>query len=712
LEEIFTPAALSSRLAEEAPPYHTGRVPPPRRSPRQKLVIFTEHRDTLHYLAERITTLFGRPNALVTIHGSMRREERRQAQERFMCDPEVRILVATDAAGEGINLQRAHLMVNYDLPWNPNRIEQRFGRIHRIGQTEVCHLWNLVAADTREGDVYLRLLKKLELVRQSLGGKVFDVLGKLQFEGRPLRDLMIEAIRYGDRPEVQARLSRAIDHGVDRSRLEALIQDRALVQDTMDLSRLAHVREAMARAEARRLQPHYIESFFLEAFRRLKGTARQREARRYEVTHVPAILRQRRRTGAGPTVLSRYERITFEKDHINLSGQPPAAFVCPGHPLLEAVLDVTLERHRHLLRRGAVLVDERDPGTQPRVLFLLEHAVQDASVLPSGERRTISRRLLYLECQPTEQPAETPEKAGAHPSLRFTYGSYAPYLDYRPLAANEPNAAEILARPECAWITRRLEQTAQNQAIERLVPEHIREVRDRRLAWIQKTRAAVQDRLTKEIAYWDRRAEELKLQEKEGKLGARLNSQEARRRADELQARLQRRLAELDREAQISALPPVALAGIVVVPAGLLATMLGDPSKRPALAAVDTQALAARARAIVMETERALGYEPIDYETEKLGYDIESRDPRTGRLRFIEVKGRVAGAETITVTRNEILTSLNKPKDYILAIVEFLPDDTHRVHYVRQPFHREPDFGVTSVNYNFAELLARASPPS
>ena len=112
-----------------------------------------------------------------------------------------------------------------------------------------------------------------------------------------------------------------------------------------------------------------------------------------------------------------------------------------------------------------------------------------------------------------------------------------------------------------------------------------------------------------------------------------------------------------------------------------------------------------------MEVERALGFEPTDREFEKLGYDIESRVPGTGKLRFVEVKGRVAGADTITVTRNEILYSLNKPDDFILAIVEFTSEDTHRVHYLRQPFQREPDFGVTSVNYDFAELLARAEEP-
>jgi SNF2 family DNA or RNA helicase len=126
----------------------------------------------------------------------MGREDRTNAQGAFRHNPEVQVLLATDAAGEGTNLQRAHLMVNYDLPWNPNRLEQRFGRIHRIGQTEVCHLWNLVAEETREGDVYRKLLEKLEQARQALGGQVFE-LGKLQFEGRPLRELLIDAIRYG-----------------------------------------------------------------------------------------------------------------------------------------------------------------------------------------------------------------------------------------------------------------------------------------------------------------------------------------------------------------------------------------------------------------------------------------------------------------------------------------------------------------------------------
>ena len=688
LGAIFTPARLANEVADERPRYHgSGAIPPHRPSPRQKLVVFTEHRDTLNALQRRIGTLLGRPNAVVVIHGGLRREERRNAQETFLNDPQTQVLLATDAAGEGINLQRAHLMVNYDLPWNPNRLEQRFGRIHRIGQREVCHLWNLVAADTREGDVYRTLLDKLEQARFALGGQVFDVLGKLQFEGRPLRELLIEAIRYGDQPEVKARLSQAVSAGLDRPHLQALIEERALAQDAMDTAQVARVRENMERAEARRLQPHYVESFFLEAFCQLGGTAREREPRRYEIAHVPATVRNRdRQIGSSDPVLRRYERIAFEKTLLTPDGKPSAAFVCPGHPLLDAVLNLTLERNRGLLQRGTVLVDESDLGTEPRALFTLEHAVRDSEY-------TLSRRMLYV---------------GMDAAGNTRHLHHAPYLDYRPLAEAEPSAQDILARPECAWITRELVTAAEREAIATVVPEHIREVRERRTEWIAKTRAAVQERLTKEIAHWDHRANALKLQEQAGKPGARLNSAEARRRADELQERLRERMAQLDREGQISATPPTVIGALVVVPVGLLAAMTGKPTPSHP---TDTQASAARARAVVMALERDLGFEPTDREFEKLGYDIESRIPNTGKLRFIEVKGRTADADSITVTRNEVLTALNKPEDFILAIVRFREDRGHEVRYVKEPFGSEPDFGAVSVNYRVEELWARGEAP-
>jgi SNF2 family DNA or RNA helicase len=682
---------------------------------RRKLVIFTEHRDTLNYLVSQITTLIGRPEAVVTIHGGMGREERKKAEEAFKQDVTVQVLIATDAAGEGINLQRAHLMVNYDLPWNPNRLEQRFGRIHRIGQTEVCHLWNLVAEETREGDVYLALLKKLEVEQKALGGKVFDVLGKA-IAGKELRELLIEAIRYGDRPEVKAKLDQVVSR-LDREHLQELLEERVLARDSMDATKVQKIREEMERAEARKLQPHFIAAFFLEAFQRLGGTIRQREPKRYEITHVPAVIRNRDRLiGVGEAILKRYERVCFEKELISVPGKPLADFVCPSHPLLDATIDLTLERHRDLLRQGAVLVDENDPGEEVRALVYLEHSIQDARTDRNGRRRVVSRRMQYVEINGTGQ----------------TIGAgYAPYLDYRPLEESEKPLVESTI--DNLGLREDIESKATSYAIAHLVSQHRNEVRERKEELVEKTVRAVKDRLTKEINYWDQRAADLRLQEEAGKPNAKLNSAKAQQRADELAARLQRRLSELEQERQLSPMPPVVVGGALVVPIGLLQRLEGKRDSAPATFAKETKRVEMAAMNAVMVAERALGYEPRDVSDQKCGYDIESVVPGTGRLRFIEVKGRIEGAETVTVTKNEILAALNKPDNFILALVQVPADQNFpegdafavrepgekygvptggcRIRYVKEPFQREPDFGASSVNYAWRELWERGDEP-
>jgi superfamily II DNA or RNA helicase len=654
---------------------------------RRKLVIFTEHRDTLNYLIDRIGGLIGRPDAIVAIHGGLGRDDRRKAQELFTQDKTVEILIATDAAGEGINLQRAHLMVNYDLPWNPNRLEQRFGRIHRIGQTEVCHLWNLVAEETREGEVWKRLLEKLEEERKALGGGVFDILGKL-FRDQPLRALLIEAIRYGDDPETKARLTRAVDNLVDRERCRDLLEERALARDSMNAAAVRRIREDMERADARRLQPHYIASFFLEAFKLVGGTCHQREEKRFEITRVPSAIRSRdRQIGRGSPVLDRYERVTFEKSLIAAPGLPLAAFVCPGHPLLDATIDLVQERYRDLFKRGAVLVDPDDPADDVRVLYYLEHSITDGRLDSNGQRRVASRQVHFIE---------TDREGGVRTS------GYAPYLDYRPVSDEErPLIAKILEDPR---LREDLEARAVGHAVAQLVPKHLDEVRNRREELVQKTKVAVKDRLTKEINYWDHRAEELRAQEQAGRT-PRLNSAKARQRADELQGRLKKRLADLELERQLSALPPLVVGGALVIPVGLLAHLRG--ALHQDAAAVETGRIEHLAMEAVMAAERSLGYEPRDVSADRCGYDIESRVPPGGRLRFIEVKGRHKDGKTITVTRNEILTALNKPEAFILAIVLVDGDRVEKPRYLLRPFQKEPDFGLTSANYSLSQLLDR-----
>ncbi|MEQ8786513.1 MAG: helicase-related protein [Pirellulaceae bacterium] len=661
---------------------------------RRKLVIFTEHRDTLTYLTERIRTLLGSHEAVVTISGGMLREERRDAQNRFTQNRETLVLVATDAAGEGINLQRAHLMVNYDLPWNPNRLEQRFGRIHRIGQTEVCHLWNLVASETREGDVFRRLLEKLEIERKALGGAVFDVLGR-SIEGRELRQLLVEAIRYSDLPEVRNRIFERIDAALDHQRFAELIEDRALAHETMDSSRIRKIRNEMERANARRLQPHFISAFFRDAFAHLGGTIREREPKRYEITRVPAVVRNRDRVlGTRETVLTKYERVTFEKTLIHTPGKPQAAFICPGHPLLDSTIDLILQRHRDLLKQGAVLINDDDPDEEVRALFYLEHAIQDARTNADGSRRVVSRQMQFVSIDRENNVQQS---------------GYAPYLDYRASTQEEQQLVKDVLNEE--WLTRDLEQRAVSYAISQLVPQHFQEIRSRKEQLVEKTRQAVRDRLTKEITYWDHRAQELKAREEAGQK-PKLNSTKAQARADDLDARLQKRLQELDQERQLSPLPPHAIGGALVVPAGLLRKLRGEAFVEPDQQARETKRIELLAMDAVMQAERALGHDPNDISTENRGYDIESIDGQTGRLRFLEVKGRVVGADTVTVTRNEVVTGINSAESFILTIVLVDGETAHTPAYIREPFEREPDFHVTSVNYKLRELLDRGGHPS
>ena len=489
----------------------------------RKLIVFTEPKDTLHYLVRKIRARLGNPDAVAAIHGGVKREERRKVVERFMADRGLLVLVANDAAGEGVNLQRGHLMVNYDLPWNPNGIEQRFGRIHRIGQTEVYHLWNLVAADTREGEVYARLLEKLEAAREALGGRVYDVLGEL-FEGTALKDLLFEAIQYGEREEVKARLFRQVDGAADQEHLMRLLDRRAFTNDTGPAAKVEELRLEMERAEAQRLQPCHVQSFFVEAFRHLGGRLKRREEGRWEITHVPAVIRERnRRIGAGAAIQRRYERVCFENGRIHR--QPVAAFIYPGHPLLEAVISIVREKYGYLMRQGAVLVDETDRSEEPSAGVLPEHSVRDGRKTATGKPHIVSEKLQFAAIG----------KDGS-----VLDAGIAPHLNLRP---TRPEEAGLLDDPATeTWLRGDLERTAAEFATVELGRAHVAEVKARRLPEIEKVEREVRARLTKEINYWDARAFELKEQERAGKK-TRLNWQNAARRAEDLAERLNRRKA-------------------------------------------------------------------------------------------------------------------------------------------------------------------------
>ena len=667
---------------------------------REKLIIFTEHRDTLNYLTGKIRSLLGREESVVTIHGGMLRDERRKAEELFRQDKGVRILVATDAAGEGINLQRAHLMINYDLPWNPNRLEQRFGRIHRIGQTEVCTLWNLVADETREGYVFQRLFAKLDEERQALGGKVFDILGKVTFENKSLKDLLIEAIRYGNDPEVRARMDRVVDYAMNPEAFRKLIEERALTEDVMDVHMVNAIREEMERIEAHKLQPHFIEAFFVEAFTSVGGKIRKRENGRYEITSVPYAVRSRdMQIGFGEHVLNRYERVCFDKDFCNIPGFTQAALICPGHPLLEAVLDLVRERNVDVMKRGATFIDEDDYSDKARLLFYIEDAIQDGIFLANGKQRVISKHVHFVEIKEDGS-------AGS--------GGYAPYLDYRAANEEEETAVRNWIQTQ-GWLTNNVENLAKSFAIQKLIPPHIAEVKGRKEKLLDKTAKAVKERLTAEIQYWDYRAADLAAKEAAGKNNAKLNSKLAQRRAEDLEFRMQTRLAEIEKERQISPMPPIITGGALIIPKGLLHKLM-NIQEVDDFGHGDRQAVEYAAMNAVIQIEKRMGNRPTDVSASKCGYDVESyvpenlrQRPDAGALRFIEVKGRVKGATRVTVTTNEIRTGLNKPEEFILAIVE-VDDNKTKTVYLKHPFEKDdtPTFAEEYKVFNIMKLVDKA----
>lgn len=657
-----------------------------------KMIVFTEHRDTLNYLRDRIATMLGRLEAVETIHGGMDRAERKRVQERFVSNPATRILVATDAAGEGLNLQRADLMVNYDLPWNPNRIEQRFGRIHRIGQKRVCWLWNLVAKDTREGEVYGKLLTKIETMGKAYSGRLFNVLGDGgAFDGNSLKDLMVEAIRYGDRPDVQARLDQVIDQGVSQG-LRDLVNDRSAHPERYSKLDVDEVRKLMERTRERKLQPGYISAFFLDAFRRLGGTARKRERNRWQVTHVPACVRAKadmlnRRHG----VADAYERVTFDPSAEHMAGRPDALLVAPGVPLLDAVDELVIERYGGCLDSGTVFVDRTD--SQPDGPLLMTAAEQ---TITDSMGRPVSRHFDYLQIDGQDGLSLSPAP---------------PYLDYDAPQPNEKETIDGLLR--MPWV-----RADHDSAMRAYVYSHGTKPR---LAELQANKdeerghvlRQVRGRLNAEIEYWYQQYNRCVEDERHGKRGRNMNSSIALKRAHEYEQRLEMRERELSGAARLHAKPAMVRGLALIVPSRMLPQPVTPPESRPF--ARNTTEVDRRAVDLTLTMERRLGRIPIEMPHNNKGFDIRSTDSQ-GRAYFIEVKGRIdlPEADTFTVSANEVAFAQSQGDRHRLSIVRVSPFGVEhdRIRYVERAFDAiTPSCSTRSFNEQLADYWNRGREP-
>ncbi len=616
----------------------------------RKLIIFTEHRDTLNYLMERITQLIGRPKAVVAIHGGIRRNDRRAITEEFTKNPDCQIMLATDAAGEGLNLQAAHLMVNYDLPWNPNRIEQRFGRIHRIGQTEVCRLWNLVAANTREGEVFTALLNKIEEQRKAYDGNVFDVLGSA-FADTPLRELLIEAIRYGELPETRARMHQIIDRSVSEG-LEELLNERALASEHLSDADLASLRATMDAARARRLQPHYIELAFKEAFTRFGGKIARREKGRYEIAYVPSALRN----GKYGPVASKYERVTFDLSRVHNEGGT-TDLLAPGHPLHDSVMDHAVTTLAGVLNRGTVLVSARIES--PHLLVGVVEEIVDSL------GASVARRFGY---------------AYVSEDGIVTAAGPAPYLD----CTAAPDTAAVRQAKALPWL-HSAESNAVSWIIENELPSYLTSIQPRRSAELDKQRGLVEARLKYEIERL--LAEAVAAAERE-KLGEKPkeSSESLSRKATDLHARLDRRLELIDQQSKMSTKSPLIVTAALVLPAVMLDSDV--PFEDKTTSGLPSTFVQRRSIELVLAQEHMIGRVPEPHESNTHGYDILSTDPVSDQTYRIKVVAHVAEAAYFWVTHNEIVTGKNASPHYRLALVRLGqgPSMAGDVRYLDDPF--------------------------
>lgn len=347
----------------------------------RKLLIFTEFRDTVNYLVEKLQ---GWGYQVITIHGQMNMDARIEAEHAFK--EEAQILVATEAAGEGINLQFCSLMINYDIPWNPNRLEQRMGRIHRYGQQYEVHIWNMITQDTREGQILNRLFAKLDTMREALGSdRVFDIIGDI-IPGSRLDELLKDAIFNQRRMEEIEQTIDALNVTQAQQTLERAFMT-SLATRHIDYT---GVLKEKLEAEENRLVPEYVEDYFLRAYRRLADSKVERRdetnGRFYAISNVPYDLRRwdnnyQFKTTYG-AIFRSYRQLTFDKQTARQHSR--AEFVAPGHPLLEAINEEILANFQSSRDAYAIFGDPE--GGREGTLWFVEGEITDGSGAPAGKR--------------------------------------------------------------------------------------------------------------------------------------------------------------------------------------------------------------------------------------------------------------------------------------------------------------------------------------
>ena len=580
-----------------------------------KILIFTESKDTLEYLEKRVKS-WG--YNVCTIHGGMKLEDRIEAEQIFKNRSQV--MIATEAAGEGINLQFCHLMINYDIPWNPNRLEQRMGRIHRYGQKYEVYVTNLVATDTIEGKIFKRLFDKLCEIKDKMGSdKVYDIMGQIYYR-KDLAQMLVDAA-LGSRSEDE--VLRDMEITVDDNYVTKIKENLTdtLATRYIDFGRLGDMQVA---ARENRLMPEYTSEFFTKAFTRAGGKIRKRKDGVYTVDFIPAVLRDigkedafRRSCGS---LLHAYPRVTFDKNTCAVNSG--AEVVTFGQPLFEAVLEWVARTFGGDLKQGAVFSDRT--GQMDGTILFFEGSIND------GTGRIAGKRLFAYYIDSKDNHTDR-----VPPSILWD-------LDDTATAQSDP-------------VDLKKQKNVVQEGVIKMLREYRQELlgeRDRQ-AKIKKTHSVRS--LEKMIHDHDADLLELRERQRRGEnmdIAIR-NKEERQRRCIE---RKKNMLRVIEQEKSLTVSTPTFLGIIRVIPSNAIPDDMRENAESEKIA-MD----------VAIAFEQSHGRMPTDVsKTVGLGYDIKSTN--INETRYIEVKGR-HGKGQVALTRNEWFKAMQLGTDYYLYVV-------------------------------------------
>ena len=621
----------------------------------EKLVIFTEHKDTLLYLEKRLK---GNGYSVATIHGGMNVDERKEAQSTFLSD-EAQILICTDAAGEGINLQFCHLLINWDIPWNPNRLEQRMGRIHRYGQTQDVLVFNMVAANTREGKVLQKLLTKLDLIREQLGDdRVYDVIQDV-LKGVPLESI-IASVLDGKEGELESFIDRSAEELKTDFETSISESENQIAHSKVDYKR-AH--ELKDQSDSCRLQPLYIQDFFKKAFVLLGGAFEKRDEDIYAITHLPQPVAQLLKDNYHVPATSYTQRLFFfdKRKYLDYrrkrSLYAAAHYINPGDALFDCLLEAVLTDFSFDARQGAVFYSNEE--AKLTAAFLVKSEIIDYSNysstgapdthigVPMTRDRIVDQSIHLVCCDISSFDSAGGEDAGVAAFYETSAAKILDLIPYKnssstPYAVDEKLGDAIKAQGDDAvsWTYENIAEPAVNEAKKKAQGD-----REKQAAYIREAF----DEYSSE--------KQTKINELYGKLmhndnsstSAKIEAQIQKHSTDlcDMKTKTDERIESLMSSVKISSSVPEIIARALIVPREDQADTDDDGK---AMMRDDEVEKVAMDEAVRFEKQE--GRIPVDVSKANLGYDIESKSSEGSVLRYIEVKGRARTGDII-LSKNE-----------------------------------------------------------